>query len=40
MPYATAAFATAADGTRLYVEEAGTGTPILFIHELDRKSVV
>lgn len=28
MPYATAA-----DGTRLYVEEAGTGTPILFIHE-------
>ncbi|MAM75321.1 MAG: alpha/beta hydrolase [Tistrella sp.] len=26
-------FATATDGTRLYYEEAGTGTPILFIHE-------
>jgi pimeloyl-ACP methyl ester carboxylesterase len=26
-------FATAKDGTRLYYEEAGTGTPILFIHE-------
>ncbi len=24
---------TAKDGTKLYVEEAGTGTPILFIHE-------
>jgi len=28
MPYATAA-----DGTRLHYEEAGSGTPILFIHE-------
>jgi pimeloyl-ACP methyl ester carboxylesterase len=28
MPYATAS-----DGVRLYYEEAGTGTPILFVHE-------
>lgn len=26
-------YVSAADGTRLYVEEAGGGTPILFIHE-------
>ena len=26
-------FATATDGTRLYYEQAGSGTPILFIHE-------
>jgi pimeloyl-ACP methyl ester carboxylesterase len=26
-------YATAADGVRLYYEEAGTGTPILFVHE-------
>ncbi|SON56799.1 2-hydroxy-6-oxononadienedioate/2-hydroxy-6-oxononatrienedioate hydrolase [Hartmannibacter diazotrophicus] len=26
-------FVTARDGTRLHVEEAGSGTPILFIHE-------
>ncbi len=26
-------YVSAADGTRLYVEEAGQGTPILFIHE-------
>jgi pimeloyl-ACP methyl ester carboxylesterase len=25
--------ATAADGTRLYVEEAGAGTPVVFVHE-------
>jgi len=24
---------SAADGTRLYVEEAGTGTPVVFVHE-------
>jgi hypothetical protein len=28
MPYATAK-----DATRLYYEEAGSGTPILFVHE-------
>lgn len=27
------AYATAADGTRLYYEETGAGTPILFVHE-------
>jgi pimeloyl-ACP methyl ester carboxylesterase len=27
------AFATASDGVRLYYEEAGTGTPIIFVHE-------
>lgn len=27
------AYATASDGTRLYYEEAGSGTPILFVHE-------
>ena len=27
------AFATAPDGVRLYFEETGTGTPVLFIHE-------
>lgn len=26
-------FATTSDGVRLYYEEAGTGTPILFVHE-------
>lgn len=26
-------FATASDGTRLWVEEAGVGTPIVFVHE-------
>ena len=26
-------YASAADGTRLYVEEAGSGTPVLFVHE-------
>ena len=26
-------FATASDGTRLYYEEAGTGTPVIFVHE-------
>jgi pimeloyl-ACP methyl ester carboxylesterase len=26
-------FAAAADGTRLYFEEAGEGTPVLFVHE-------
>jgi len=24
---------SAADGTRLYVEEIGTGTPVVFVHE-------
>ena len=24
---------TSADGTRLYYEEAGTGTPVVFVHE-------
>ncbi len=24
---------TARDGTRLYYEEAGTGTPVIFVHE-------
>lgn len=27
------AYATAPDGVRLYYEEAGTGTPIVFVHE-------
>ena len=27
------AFATADDGVRLYVEETGSGTPVLFVHE-------
>lgn len=27
------AFATAADGTRLYYEEAGSGDPLIFVHE-------
>ena len=27
------AFATASDGVRLFYEEAGTGTPIIFVHE-------
>ena len=27
------AYATARDGTRLYFEEAGSGTPVIFIHE-------
>ncbi len=27
------AFAVAEDGTRLYLEEAGSGTPLLFVHE-------
>jgi pimeloyl-ACP methyl ester carboxylesterase len=27
------AFATASDGVRLYYEEAGSGTPIIFVHE-------
>lgn len=27
------AFAKTRDGTRLYYEEAGSGTPILFLHE-------
>ena len=27
------AFATADDGVRLYYEEAGTGTPLIFVHE-------
>ena len=27
------AFATASDGVRLYFEETGTGTPIVFVHE-------
>jgi pimeloyl-ACP methyl ester carboxylesterase len=27
------AYATAKDGTRLYYEEAGSGTPLIFIHE-------
>ena len=26
-------FATAKDGTRLHYEEAGSGTPVIFIHE-------
>ena len=26
-------YAAAPDGTRLYIEEAGTGTPIVFVHE-------
>jgi len=29
----TVAYATAPDGVRLYYEEAGTGTPIVFVHE-------
>ncbi|MGI9509291.1 MAG: alpha/beta fold hydrolase, partial [Geminicoccaceae bacterium] len=27
------AFATAGDGVRLYYEEAGTGDPLIFVHE-------
>src|SRR6201993_3249168 len=27
------AFMTAADGVKLYVEEVGSGTPIIFVHE-------
>lgn len=27
------AFATVGDGTQLHVEETGTGTPLLFVHE-------
>src|SRR5258708_14242246 len=29
----TMAFVTAADGVKLYVEEVGSGTPIVFVHE-------
>jgi pimeloyl-ACP methyl ester carboxylesterase len=26
-------YASASDGTRLYYEQAGSGTPVIFIHE-------